>query len=88
MEQKLTSAVQDIAWSPDGRRIVSVSDAANRGVQVWDAANGGHLYLFTGHLDKVGTVCWSPDGRYIATGGADVDDSTVQVWRDQTGTGS
>ena len=64
-----------IAWSPDSRRIASGS--LDRTVQVWDAVNGEHAYIYRGHSDAVTTVAWSPDGKYIASGS---DDKTVQVW--------
>src|SRR6266704_2048339 len=67
--------VMGVAWSPDGKRIASGSNDGT--VQVWDAANGGHVYTYRGHLERVVTVAWSPDGKRIASGS---DDGTVQVW--------
>ncbi len=69
------SAVDAVAWSPDGRRIASGSQD-NR-VQVWDAADGGHVYTYRGHSNGVFAVGWSPDGRRIASASTDY---TVQVW--------
>jgi WD40 repeat protein len=88
VQQRPDSGIQQVAWSPNGSRIVAVSygeERSNSGnsVQVWDALNGGHVYSYTGHLDKVGSVAWSPDGRYLVTGSADTYDPTVQVWLDQ-----
>jgi WD40 repeat protein len=68
-------AVTAVAWSPDGRRIASGSDDMT--VQVWDAADGGHVYTYQGHSDQVIAVAWSPDGRRIASAS---NDHTVQVW--------
>ena len=49
--------------------------------QVWDAANGGHVYTYRGHkrwgdnwVNAVGVVT---DGKRIASGS---NDKTVQVW--------
>jgi serine/threonine protein kinase len=56
--------VQAVAWSPDGRRIASGS--GDETVQVWDATNGEHAYIYRGYSDTVGAVAWSPDGRRIA----------------------
>jgi eukaryotic-like serine/threonine-protein kinase len=66
-----------VAWSPDSKRIASV--ITDTTVQVWDANNGGNVYIYWGHLAFiVNTVAWSPDGRHIASGG---EDKTVQVWQ-------
>jgi len=74
-----SSYVFAVAWSPDSKGIASGSD--DQTVQVWDAANGGHVYIYRGHSEFVPefvvAVAWSPDGKRIASGGAD---QTVQVW--------
>ncbi len=74
-----SSYVFAVAWSPDGKRIASGS--ADGTVQVWDAADGGHVYIYRGHSEFVPefvfAVAWSPDGKRIASGSAD---HTVQVW--------
>jgi len=64
-----------VAFSPDGRRIVTGSwdDTA----KVWDAASGKVLLTLKGHIDWVRSVAFSPDGRRIATGS---DDRTAKVW--------
>jgi len=64
-----------VAWSPDGKRIASGSWDTT--VQVWNAADGSHVYTYKGHSDTVNAVAWSPNGEYIASGSGD---KTVQVW--------
>ncbi len=69
------SGVYTLAWSPDGKRIAS--GANNHTVQVWDTANGGHVFIYRGHSGIVHSVAWSPDGKRIASAS---EDKTVQVW--------
>ena len=66
--------VQSVAWSPNGKRLAS----GGENVQVWDAANGEHVYLYRGHPGGVTAVAWSPDGHRIASASYD---HTVQIWQ-------
>ncbi len=68
--------MQAVSWSPDGTRITSAS--ANGTVQVWDALNGGHPFVYRHHTGAVFTVAWSPDGSRIASGD---ESGSVQVWQ-------
>ncbi len=70
-----SASVNAVAWSTDGKRIASGSNDGT--VQVWDAANGGNVFIYRGHVGRVNAVAWSPDGKRIASGGSD---GTVQVW--------
>ena len=54
-----------MAFSPDGRRIVSGS--YDKTVKVWDAATGQEMLTLKGHT-AVYSVAFSPDGRRIARG--------------------
>jgi eukaryotic-like serine/threonine-protein kinase len=68
--------VNTVAWSPDSKRIASAGYLDPR-VQVWDATDGEHVYIYGGHSIGVRSLAWSPDGKRIASGGID---QTVQVW--------
>jgi eukaryotic-like serine/threonine-protein kinase len=70
-----SAAVYAVAWNPDGKRIASGSNDGT--VQVWDAADGGHVFTYRGHSDVVEALAWSPGGKRIASAS---DDNTVQVW--------
>ena len=60
--------VTAVAWSPDGRRIVTGSYDAT--IRVWDAVTGEEL-LSLEHGSQVESVVWSPDGSCIAAGSDD-----------------
>lgn len=85
------STVMAIAWSPDGRRIVSAGWAT---VQICNSANGKPLFTYHGHTQMVNAVAWSPDGTRIASAGNrnSTDDlldpesyKLVHVWNATTG---
>jgi WD40 repeat protein len=67
-------AVWGVAWSPDGKRIVS--NRYDKKVLVWDTASGKNLALLTPDSQPNG-VTWAPDGARFATSG---DDGSVQFW--------
>jgi WD40 repeat protein/serine/threonine protein kinase len=72
--------VDAVAWSPDGKSIVSASD--DHTVQICDAQTGATSLTYRGHAAEVYALSWSPDGKYLASAGAD---KTVQVWDAVTG---
>ena len=76
-----TRSVKSVAFSPDGRRIVSGSDDYT--LRLWDADTGQQIgQPLTGHTDCVKSVAFSPDGRRIVSGSYD---RTVRVWDADTG---
>ncbi|MDA3874673.1 MAG: AbfB domain-containing protein, partial [Kiritimatiellae bacterium] len=75
-----TKAVRDIAWSPDGSKLVSAS--YDNTARVWNASTGESLLTLTGHTDTLGSVDWSPDGLKIATAS---QDATARMWDAATG---
>ncbi|KIN95619.1 hypothetical protein M404DRAFT_80882, partial [Pisolithus tinctorius Marx 270] len=78
-----TGAVTSVAFSLDGKRIVSGS--ADRTVRLWGAETGvqigSHL---EGHTDAVFSVAFSPDGKRIVIASGS-EDKTVGVWDAETG---
>src|SRR5207248_1006633 len=75
-----TAGIGSVAFSPDGKRIVSGSD--DETVKVWDAQTGQETLTLKGHTHWVISVAFSPDGKRIASGSFD---KTVRVWDAHTG---
>ena len=68
--------VLSVAFSPDGRRIVSGSE--DQTLRLWDAASGQPIgEPLRGHEDAVSSVAFSPDGRRIVSGS---EDRTLRLW--------
>ena len=73
--------VNSVAFSPDGKLIVSGS--ADATVRLWDAATGKHVGdPLTGHQRGVNSVAFSPDGQRIVSGGSD---GSIRLWETATG---
>jgi WD40 repeat protein len=74
-------SVRSVAFSPDGRHVVSGGD--DETIRVWDAETGEEVVgPLKGHSDGVRFVAFSPDGRRIVSGS---DDKTIRVWDAETG---
>jgi WD40 repeat protein len=74
-----TQTVNDVAFTRDGKRLVTVSD--DHSVRLWDLEHGGERIL-SGHTDEVWRLELSPDGRFVATASKD---RTVRLWNLETG---
>jgi WD40 repeat protein len=64
-----TSNVTCVAFSPDGKFIVSSSDDAT--IRLWDIREGREVWIYSGHTSLVHCVAFSPDGKFIASASAD-----------------
>ena len=76
-----SAAVNSVAFSPDGKTLVSASEDAT--LRRWDAASGAALgEPWRGHEARVWSVAFSPDGKTVASGG---EDTTLRLWDAATG---
>src|SRR5581483_3338498 len=78
-----TGAVNAVAFSPDGRRLVTASDEGS--VKVWDLTPAGSRdwLTITAHKGGVESVIYTSDGRRLATTG--FTDGRDKVWDARTG---
>jgi WD40 repeat protein len=67
--------VLDVAFSPDGHRLLSASEDGT--ARIWNTADGKLEHTLSGHGEAVNSAAYSPDGRRVVTAGAD---GTVRVW--------
>ena len=74
-----TRLVTSVAFSPDGRRLVTAS--RDRNAILWDVASGKPLRVLRAHFNAVNDARFSPDGRWILTAGP----RSVGLWRSSTG---
>ncbi len=81
---KHTSFVYSVAFSPDGRFVLSGSGDNTKGeLKLWDVATGKELRTFSGHTGSVRSVAFSPDGRFALSG---AEDKTLKLWEVASGT--
>jgi len=77
-----TATVQSVAFSPDGKRMVTGS--GDRLAKVWDSATGQELLTLQGHAGQVMSVAFSPNGQRIITSGGPwgvgKNPGEVKVW--------
>jgi WD40 repeat protein/serine/threonine protein kinase len=67
--------VVSVAFSPNGRRLVSTS--LDRTVKLWDTATGQEVLTLRGHKDITSRALFSPDGRRLASVSVD---GMLLVW--------
>jgi WD40 repeat protein len=62
-----TGYVLSVAYSPDGRHIISGS--YDKTIRIWNAETGSAVGKpLEGHTHPVWSVAYSPDGRHIISG--------------------
>ena len=72
--------VNCVAFSPDGRRVITGS-SEDLGI-IWDAATGKRITTTGRHTNNVHSVAFTPDGRRVITGERE---ELVMMWDAATG---
>lgn len=75
-----TGSVLSLAFSPDGKALVS--GGRDRTVRVWDADRGRERAVLRGHTNRVSSVSVNPDKRTVASASMD---RSVSIWDLRTG---
>jgi WD40 repeat protein/tRNA A-37 threonylcarbamoyl transferase component Bud32 len=70
-----TGWITSLAFSPDGRRLVSAGE--DEALKLWDTRTGQEALTLHGHAGVIRGVAVSPDGRLLAAAG---DDGTITIW--------
>jgi len=73
--------VRSVAFSPDGKHIVSGGGGKPGELKVWDAKTGEEIRNLEGHGNYVTSVAFSPDGQRIASGSFE---GIIHVWESST----
>jgi len=76
------NVILDLAFSPDGNRLISGSGIGDLTARSWDVNTGKMLHVLKGHTDQIYAVSFSPDGTKAVTGS---DDHTLKLWNAKSG---
>jgi len=69
--------VHSVAWSPDGKTIVTTCNDRDGKIRFWNAADGSPIVSVNGHTDAVVKAKFSQDGRWLVTCSYD---ETARIW--------
>ena len=75
-----TQGVTSVAFSPDGKRIISGSNDTT--VKIWDNVSGQGALTLERANGSGSSVSFSPDGKRIVSGGTD---KSLKVWDTESG---
>lgn len=74
---KNQSLVDSVAFSPDGKTFISVDNADDPIIKLWDVVTGQILKTFFGHLGFVNSVAFLENGKTLVSSS---DDQSIKLW--------
>jgi len=74
--QKAAMGVTAVAFSPDGKRLVT--GGVDQNIRLWDVASGKLLHTYSGHTASITGLAFLPDGGHIVSASLD---RTIRIWR-------
>ena len=69
--------VNSVAFSPNGRTVVSSGGDKNHAIHLWDVVRGRHKTTLARHTGKITSLAFSPHGTMLASGSGD---NTIRLW--------
>jgi RNA polymerase sigma factor (sigma-70 family) len=80
-ELKDTKGPRDLAFTPDGSRLVFY-DHEEGGIHIWDIATKKSVHALKGRLHPGSSMALSPDGKVVALG---THSSVIRLWETDSG---
>lgn len=74
-----TDELCSLAWSPDGRQLLSIDYDAR--LVVWDVTNRSPIRVLASASETTRTAAWHPEGTLVAVGGATVAFCDPASWQ-------
>jgi WD40 repeat protein len=72
----------NVAFSPEGRRLVAAGGVAGQEISIWDTGSWQVIYTLKGHENWISRLVFSPDGQTLASSASD---HSIRFWDLTTG---